>query len=117
MQPLTWILLSSLRTLRRSTPGTGVIPSFARPITRPVTPFRLKVQIERRADAVSDLAGHFVDWPREFFVVTQEISGRLRMPTPKGEIVDPDIGGVGDDLFVVGNSISVDLELPWDRLS
>ena len=38
-------------------------------------PVPLEGPNKRRADAVSDLAGHFVNWLREFFVITQEIAG------------------------------------------
>jgi hypothetical protein len=62
---------------------------------------------KRRADAVADLASYLVDRPRELVVVAQDVAGGLIVPTPKREIVDSDIGCVGNDLLVVSNSVFV----------
>src|SRR5215468_10648318 len=65
---------------------------------------------ERGANAVADLTSHLVDWLRELVVVAEDVGSGLVVPTPKRQIVDTDVCCVGDDLFVVSNSVFVNLK-------
>src|SRR5215471_21409367 len=65
---------------------------------------------ERGANAVADLAGDLVDWFGELVVVAKKVGSGLVVPTPKRQIVDPDVCRMRDDLFVVSNFVFVDLE-------
>src|SRR5207249_4980358 len=63
---------------------------------------------KRWTNAVSNLAGHLVDGSRKLVVVTQNVSRGLAVPTPKGQVVDPHIGCVANDLLVVSDPVFVD---------
>src|ERR1019366_7433697 len=62
---------------------------------------------KRRADAITDLTCHLIDWPRELVVVAQKVAGGELVPIPERQVVDSDIGCVGNDLLVVSNSVFV----------
>src|SRR4030095_9646319 len=65
---------------------------------------------ERRANAVPDLSGYLVDWLRELVEVAENVGSGLVVPAPKRQVVDTDVCCVRDDLFVVSNSVFVNLQ-------
>src|SRR5690348_9863319 len=68
---------------------------------------------ERRANTVADLASDLFDGLGKLFVVAENVGGRLLVPTPKRQIVNAHIRRVGNNLFVVSNSVFVNLEFFW----
>ncbi len=60
---------------------------------------------------VTDFPRHRIDGFGVLIVVAQKIASRLIVPAPERQIIDSGIGCVSNDLFVVGDSILVDLQL------